>query len=676
MPALCSATPTASGVHHLEVRHGSGSGLTCSASTLSVVACADAACTTLYTGGVSGSLTASSVGPSSTNANWPNGAAFSIPGGSGSTSVALQLTSLGSVVLGASDVTPAASAGTSCNFGAPACSFSAADAGFLFHVPNHAADALQSVSISAVRKSDRATATACVPAFANVSKAVNFSCSYLNPASGTWAARLRGVALNAANSPGAACDAGGRTLALDFNASGVASVAVAYADVGQLQLNARYVGAAGSSEAGLVMSGTDSFISAPASFGFSAISSAPLRAGAAFGASVTARNRNGATTPNFGRELPAQRATLGFARVQPSGAGAADGVFSGSLDGFSAGVASTTNLVWSEVGRGDLSATLDGASYLGSGLSATGSTANGAVGRFIPHHFDVVVTPACGVFSYAAQPFAVRVSARNGLTPSGPTVNYDASAATAPNFAQAVTLGAVPALGFCIGSSLGSLSGHLLAPSSFRAGVALASTPAFAVATKLTAAQTLQLRAVDADAVSSQGFAEGSTALRSGRLRVSNAFGSEKAALEVAVQAQYWSGSAWILNSADSCSALPASAVALGGYLDYRGVATSSWSTRASAVTLIAGQGTLTLSAPSPQGPSNGGSLDLALNLGSSASDASCLDAHPPSTGAALAWLRSQYGACASAGSDPAARAAFGLYGGDKRQTVYVRDVN
>ena len=661
MPPLC-------GPHHLEVRHGTGTGVTCSPSTLTVVACTDAACTGRYNGGISGRLTATPSGSSSANANWPNGADFSIPSGSGSISVQLQLTSLGSVVLGVTGVAPSANVAAQCDFGAPACSFSAADAGFLFDVPNHAADAAQIVNVSAVRKSDQAAV--CVPAFANVSRSVTFSCAYLNPASGTLALRVRGVALNAASAPASACDAGGRAVALDFNANGVGSVAVAYADVGQMQLNARYTGS-GASEAGLVMSGTATFISAPASFGFSALSAPPLRAGAAFGATVMARNRSGATTQNFGRESPAQAATLAFTRVQPSGAGAADGVFSGSLDGFSAGVASTANLVWSEVGRGDLTATLAGASYLGSGLGVTGST-DGAIGRFTPHHFDVVVTPACGVFSYAAQPFAVRVTAMNGLTPPGPVVNYDASAATAPNFAQAVSLSAAPALR----AEIGNLSGNALAASAFRAGVATAATPVFAFTTKLTAAQTLRLRAVDADAVSSQGYAEGATALRSGRLRVSNAFGSEKAALAVAVQAQYWSGSAWVLNSADSCSVLPASAVALGGYLDFRGLPTDAWRTSASVVAVNAGQGTLTLAAPSPQQPAPTGSVDLALNLGTTPADQSCLAAHPASTGAALVWLRSQYGGCANAGSDPAARASFGPASAENRRNAYVRDLH
>ena len=640
------------GPHHVEIRHGTGIGLTCSPATLSVVACADAACTTAYTGGLSGALTASGAGSSP---NWVGGAAFSVASGVSSTTRQLQLTSLGNVVLGLSGLAPAATNALSCNFGTPACTFSAADAGFRFDVPHHVAESTPAVAVSAVRKAD--SSALCVPAFASVSKVVNFSCAYLNPGSGTLAARLRGVALNAANSAGAACDAGGHAVTLDFDASGLASVALQYADVGQLQLNARYTGTAGSAEAGLVMTGTDTFISAPASFGFSAVSVGPIKAGSAFAATVSARNSAGATTPNFGRESPAQTPTLGFTRVQPAGAGAADGVFSGSLGVFSAGVASATNLVWSEVGRGDLSVTLNGASYLGSGLSAHGSTGTtGSVGRFIAHHFDVVVTPACGAFSYAGQPFAVRVAAMNGLTPPTLTLNYDASAATTPNFAQAVTLSATPALG------VGSLSGVALAASRFSAGMALAPAASFAFTHKLTAPQTLVLRAVDADGASSLGHVEGSTVLRSGRLRVSNAFGSGKAALGLAVQTQYWSGNAWVLNSADSCSVLSDASVVLSNYLDYRGLPTGAWSTSASAVAIGAGQGTLTLSAPSPQRPAPTGSVDLALNLGSLALDQSCLSTHPPTLGAGMAWLRSQNGGCSIGWDrDPSARASFGI---------------
>lgn len=648
-------------LHHLEIRHGSGSGVTCSPATLTIAACQDAACTVPYLGGVTGTLTASGA-----TANWPAGAAFSIPIGSGSVTEDMQLTTAGSVVLGISGPTPSPTNSTSCTFGSPGCTFTAADSGFVFDVPNHAADTAQAVSVSAVRKSDNGAV--CVPAFASVSKAVTFSCAYTNPGSGSVPVRVGGAALNVGNSAVAACDAGGRAVTLAFNASGVASTTVQYADVGQLLLSARYTGS-GTAEGGLVMTGSDSFVAAPASFGFSATTAGPIKAGTNFGTTVTALNSNNVATPNFGRESTPQSATLAFTRAQPTGSGASNGVFTGSLGAFSAGVATATNLVWSEVGRADLNATLSGGNYLGSGLTASGTTGSaGAVGRFIPHHFDVLVTPSCGSFSYAAQPFSVRVTAKNGLSSPGTTVNYDGSSATAPNLAQAMALSDAPALGVGSFGSTGTF-----APALFTAGVATSTAPAYSYSSKLTPERTLVVRATDADAVSSTGYAEGSTLLRSGRLRLSNAFGSEKAALVMTVQAQYWGGNAWVPNSADSCSVLPAASIVRSNYLDHRGAGTSAWTTTASSVAISSGSGTLTLSAPSP---ASTGSVDIALNLGATTTDQSCLATHPASTGAALPWLRSLQGSCAATfDRDPAARASFGIYAPETRKTMHVREI-
>ena len=81
---------------------------------------------------------------------------------------------------------------------------------------------------------------------------------------GSRAVRVAGSALNAANNANAACDGSERALSLAFNASGVASTSVQYADVGRLELLASYRGSG--SDAGLVMSGSDFFVAAPASF--------------------------------------------------------------------------------------------------------------------------------------------------------------------------------------------------------------------------------------------------------------------------------------------------------------------------------------------------------------------------------------------------------------------------
>jgi MSHA biogenesis protein MshQ len=651
----CSGT-----LHHLELRHASGSALTCNPTTLTVAACADAACSTPYTDGVSGTLSAAGAGMT---VNWPAGSAFSIAAGGSTVDVAMHMVTAGSVTLSATATSPSASTAGSCDFGAPSCTFSASDSGLVFDVPHHMAETSQSISVAAVRKSD--SGVACVPAFAGVSKSITFSCGYANPASGTLPVRVAGSALNASGNAAAACDAGGRAVTLAFNAAGVASATVQYADVGSVTLAARYSGSG--SDAGLMLEGSDGFVAAPASFGFSGISAGPIKAGSAFGATVTARNSVGNATPNFGREAVAEGATLAFTRRQPSGAGASDGSFSGSLGAFAAGSASAVNLVWSEVGRGDLTATLASGNYLGSGLSASGSTgAGGAVGRFIPHHFDVTVTPACGAFSYAGQPFSATVTARNGLAVPTTTRNYDGGGATAPNFAQATSLSDAAALG------LGSLSGGAVAASAFSAGVAWA-TPSYAFTDKQTAPLTLTLRAADVDAVSSAGHVEAGMPLRSGRLRIASAYGAQAAPLQLRVLAEHWSGQAWVLNTADSCTALPASSVARSNQRDARGAATAAWSNTVSAITISAGAGTLTLGAPSPAGS---GSLDLALNLGSTAADQSCLAAHPASTGAGLPWLRSRQGACAATWDrDPSARASFGIFSPEGRKTVHAREL-
>jgi MSHA biogenesis protein MshQ len=725
--ATC-ATPVAP--HHLEITHASGSGLTCTPSTLTVRACADAACTTAYPGAVTGTLAATGG-----SVAWPDGAGFSIAAGVGATTVRVQSTSTAATVLGVAGSSPTAANAASCNFGSPACTFTAADAGFVFDVPHHASETAQTVSISAVKKADNSLA--CTPAFSSTSKAVSFSCGYTSPAGGTLPVRVGGTALNSSASTAAACDAGGRAVTLAFNASGVASTTVQYADVGQVLLSARYSGAPGGSENGLVMTGSDSFIAAPDSFAVAGVPAGPLRAGSAFAATVSALNSAGATTPNFGREAAPESATLAWVRIQPTGSGAVNGSFSGSLGGFSGGSADAGNLVWTEVGRGDLLArTANPTGYLGTGLQAFGSSAatgarwcagenatctlpasttatvyygevgiyvartgqtgsvacnnptfgdplvgvvkacwyvpttatNGSVGDFIPHRFSVVAANACGAFTYAGQPVTATVTARNAA--GNPTLNYNGTPTTTPAFARAVMLADAHALG------LGTLSGAGIAAGGFDAGVAM-STVSYAFTSKTTAPQSLLLRAGNGGSstalVSSEGGTEATLALRSGRLRLSNAFGSAAAALQVPVVTEYWGGNAWLLNSADSCTALAGASVALSNPRSATGAASTATSS-AGSLAIGSGSGMLTLAAPSPARSSL--SLDLAVNLGSSGTDQSCHGAHPATTGAAMPWLRSHNGSCAaSADRDPAARASFGIFSPETRRTIHVREL-
>jgi len=653
---------------HLELQHATGTGLTCTPTVLTIRACMDAACTTPYTSGVSASLTSSgAVSVSFDNASgYADGPSFAIPPGSSSLTKGVQITTAGSTLLGVANVNVGLTGTNRCNFGSPSCTLSAADAGFLVSVPAHMSDTASTATISAVAKATNSKS--CVPAFANVSKPIALSCSPVNPATGSLPVRVKNVALNASASASAACDGVAQTVSLAFDANGTATPSLQYADVGQVTLTAHYTGSTGTNDAGLQMAGSGSFISAPASFAFSSISPAPIKAGNPFAATVTALNASGSPTPSFGREAVPESVRLTFARRTPAGAGASDGVFSGSTGAFSAGAARATNLVWTEVGSGDLSATLTSGSYLGSGLSATGTTGSaGAVGRFKPHHFDVAVTQACsaGAFTYAGQPAQVTITARNGLATPGTTVNYDGSAATSPNQAQSLLLSEATSLG------LGSLSGTAVSASAFLAGVATAA-PSYTYTTKTTGPRALALRAIDADGVSSLGYLEGSVNLRSGRLRLPNAFGSSSQALRMPVMAEYWTGQAWLLNSADSCTTLPAAAVAVSNARNHLGN-TSTATTLASAVTLSGGNGVLTLAAPTPAASV---SLDVALNLGATAADQSCNAAHPATAPGARAWLRAANGSCAvTADRDPASRASFGLYAPETRKTVHAREL-
>ena len=721
--------PCAATLHHLEIRLDNASGLTCAPSTLTVVACKDSSCSATFDGGVTGTLTASGAGMS---VSWPGGAAFSIPAGASTTTVAMQLTTAGSVLVGSSGLSPAPTASTSCNFGSPACTFSAAAAALSFDVPDHRAESAQPFSISAAG----ASGGSCSAAFASSTRTLRLRCSYTDPATGTLPLRVGGTALNNTNNSALACDGTGRDVSLSFDANGVASTSVLYADAGRMQLSATYTGSNATNDAGLTMTGSDRFTVAPFDFSVGGISAAAIAAGTDFSATVTARNYAGNATPNFGRETSPEGVMLDFVRTHPTGSAAVSGNFSGDLGAFSNGVATASGLNYSEVGKGNVSARLASASYLGSGMTLAGSSEGSLVwcaneggscvlpdgatvtlyyqawgtGRtkvvaglsgtvacdnatfgdphtgtgkgciyaatagtspwanaaatFKPHHFDVATTPACGAFSYAGQPFTARVTARNAFNDT--TLNYDGSASTSPNFARSTTLGDAPVLG------LGSLSGNTLAVGAYLAGVATAS-PAYSFSSKTTAPQSLVLRATDADGVSSAGHAETGMPLRSGRLRLSNAFGKATAALQLAAATDYWSGSAWLLNSADSCTSLAGASVALSNPRGPTGAASTA-TTSAGTLAISNGSGTLSLAAPSPAGSSL--SLDLAINLGSTSTDQSCQASHPSTTGAGQAWLRAQNGSCAStADRDPAARASFGIFAPESRKAVHVRDI-
>lgn len=669
---LMSATRSCASytLDHLEIQYSGGNGLTCAPSTVTVRACQNASCSALYTSGLSGTLTASgssSVAWDSSSGN-AAGAGFTIPNGSSSVTKRFQASTAGYVDLGLTSLSPSPTGTNSCNFGSPSCRINVVNVGFAFNVPDHVAESSQTVSISSLTSSSGS----CAAALANTTRTLRFTCGYDDPSNGTLPVRVGGRSLNAGNSSSAKCDGTGQTLSLAFNASGVATTTVQYADVGRVTLNASYTGSAATGDAGVTMTGSDPFITVPASFGVTLVTAAPIKAGSPFSVSYMALNSANVATPNFGNESGTKTLVQTQSHAQPTGFGYRLGTFSaGTLGTFVGGSATATNMNWSEVGHINLGITLG--DYLGSGLGASGSLST--VGPFIPHHFDVEVkSPTCATpFTYSGQPIdQVVITAKNQANET--TANYDGTGGMSPSFAKALALSDANATS----PLAGTLAPASFAASNFVSGVAtLNKAVTFSFTSKLTAPGTLALRAVDADGVSSVGFAEGSTIERSGRLRLSNAFGSQASALAMAVEAQYWSGSSWIKNAQDNCTSIPATAIARFNPLKPSGSASTAMNNTASAIAISGGSGTLTLSAASPAAA---GSLDLAINLGSTTADLACSSAaRPATTGAALPWLRSQYGSAGGCGSawnrDPSARASFGIFSPETRKNIHAREI-
>lgn len=686
--------PVANPLDHIELS-GPSNGLTCAPSVFTVKACGNAQCTTLFTGGVSGDLVVGGAGATVT----PSSAVpFTIPALQSSITVSLQVTKApasNSVALSLSDLTQAAQATQPlfCALGttplaAASCNFGVSTSAFLVSAANHVAeDAGVTVSIQAVKSN--ADQTACVPAFSGP-RSVTLSCGHLDPAVGARALVVNGIPLNATTDANQACDANGQSLTLQFDAAtGTATPSVSYGDVGRVNLKATLFGAP--TDASVGMTGQAAFTVATARFSVARTGTGTLRAGEAWGVTLKAVTALGNTAPSFGSisAASAHPVTLAWNVTAPTGSNVQAGSLVGTgtamgavLDAsaFAGGTASVSNLSWSEVGTGTLTAALQRpGGFMDSGIAVQGSLAG--VGPFVPAYFEVSAPPACGSFSYSGQGWnALKVYARNAAGQT--TQNFDGSGAMSPAQSSSVSLAVSGGA-----QTVGSLSNGTIAANRFVRGEGTpASAPAFTFNQKSTAPVALTIGVNRSDGVTSTATPTASMGMRSGRLRIGSAYGSEHTALQLPVTTEYWSGKYWVMNGNDSCTRIPVAAVAFSGFQNQKGQSldpfVSAPGTEATVAgtamaTLVqAGRGLLTLAAP-PSGVT--GSVDVAVNLGLTAADLSCLPGHPQTTGAGLPWLRSVGGgsaACAvAADRDPSARATFGVFSPESQKVMHVRDV-
>ncbi len=587
----------------------------------------------------------------------------------------------------------------------------------------------KTITLQAVRSSDSDPAQ-CLPAFQNKTLDIDFAAECSNPVNcvagqlfNLTSAAVTGNLTATTNDNGATGSSSYDTRTVIFDVNGKINIIFNYPEAGLMELHARHniLLPDGITPSGNYMSGSSSFVVRPLglsldvsgqraadylddgslnnstgsdlSYSADASGSAFTNAGVDFVTSVTAVQwqaaddinndgiadaganlTNNTTTTNFGKEttaiIPAD-VIVTHLTSSPN-----QGTFTNPANdaNFTNGVANKT-FNWNEVGIIDLTATLT--NYLGAGNNIVSGTAD--FGRFTPDHFDTLVTHACNNFTYSGQPFIVTVAARNSA--GGVTNNYR------DTFAYGVTLSdANPAA-----TPTGTFANNTIAPASFSSdsatnggGFGVGSTEVannftYTFTTKETLPDVLDLRATDVTdtSISSAGFAEGTTEIRSGRTRVENSFGSELVDMAVTAQVEFYNSNGFEINTADTCSAVTATLTDIGTDPILVGTGltgeTCIWDDDAESGTdnctnaailpgpvssqfespTVAGSFNLFLLAP---GANNTGDIGITLNSGAST------------------WLQYDWDGDGNHDNDPTGVASFGLYRGDDR-IIYWREV-
>lgn len=683
------------------------SSLSCLATTITVTACATSGkpCTSIYTAASGGTVTlatpTSGAALGSTTLTFDaTGVATTTLSYPSATNGAAAAVNLSSVSKAATNAVPyQCCQGGSCTaYAANSCSTTFNTAGLIFSGAAGGASAnlaTQTAGSSSATYYLRAVKTgtasqACESALTGA-QSVNFGYQCNNPSTcaGSNLMAINGGSSTTISRNNNGVSSSSSAVSMTFDANGNAPFTLNFSDVGQVTLFAN------KSVGGASLSGiSNAFVVKPFGFELSAIAQTAspntanpaaasgsgtkfVKADEAFSVTVTARTATGAAAPNYGKETSPEGVKLTAALVLPSGGAIPALNNASSFGAFSSGVATGTSFSWSEVGIITLTPSVADADYLGVG-NVTGTT-SGNVGRFVPDHFDTVVTQGCsaGAFTYSGQPFGVQVNAMNGKATPTATSNY------AGLFARNIALSEVNGLA-------GSLSGTVILSSAFTAGQASSSTPTFSFSNSATLPSSAKLRAVDADGISSlravaASSVEGLAAIRSGRIQLSNANGSDLLPLPITARVQNYTSnggvSGWFTSTVDtSCSTLSASNFAVT-FPASSATYTNNLTACTTGVSTADFSGTppsYTVKLKRP-GAGKRGWADLSLNLGASAAGTACTCTGTSSAATCSAaaattankpWL--QFNWTGSAGN-PGARATFGVT--TSGPTIHMREL-
>ncbi|WP_350431965.1 DUF6701 domain-containing protein [Shewanella sp. H8] len=575
-------------IDHFEYSY-SGQGITCAPKTLSIKACANAACTETVNDSVTATLTPASV----TNGGWVGGNVVTFSGGE-KADLQLRHNTVGTVTLGVSGSTPSTKAfsETLCRINggsatAGNCDLDFADSGFIFEVPDKLANKpTNNITISAVKTSD--DTLQCVPTFADTTKDISFWSSYIDPS-----LPINGQSVTVNDTPVSKLSTAGTNIKLAFDSTGTANIDVNYPDAGKMQLDAKYTGTG--DEAGLVMLGSDQFVSFPVGLCItpednnaqcSADNSSCdvyKKAGESFNLIIQGKawESDGDTnfcdninTPNYAHD----KIALTHELVAPSG-----GVLGAVGTTQYNHVAQTTNTNTvpqsvTEVGVFQFTAK-PLSNYLGSSFYDIPMAESPSIGRFVPDRFvvsNISVVPSCGSFNYMDQPFKLALTLNTVNTGTYVTQNYQGVFAKA----NAILVGENGNNGVDLSARLSDLP---IDASSWALGEASVDITNLASFNRMTAPGVdgpfslldIGVQVFDNDGdfalVASADMLPGSSSIcadnntctakllstqdfRHGRVVMDNTYGPENEILRMPTYAQYWNGSDWITNIDDSCT--------------------------------------------------------------------------------------------------------------------------
>lgn len=556
---------------HIQIEHD-GAGSICTPEVVTIKACLNAACTTLYPGSVTVQLSPT---------GWVGGDTVVINNGVGTASLSKATAS--TVTLGTVSTTPTATSATGCFNGATAtCSMTFASASCSF-------DAVETGAVAKTRLFTKLAGTA-------------FNVDVLALSGGTTinTAYTGNVTVDLVDSSASSCPAGAalvtQSVAFVGANSGRKPVSFTYANT---MPNVRVRMTAGSSAAAC---STDNFAIRPSAVTLltspamatppSASATPVIKAGANF----TLRATTSAGT-NYAGTLTLDTTKLNS--QDPTQATKAYGGTTGTLTpAILAGNAAAVTATYTEVGY----------LYLGVGafadttFTAVDNNANGdciagsfsdlavggkfgcnignstevSLGRFIPDHLDtsvVVATsptrpivcpsvltcptnpaPSASGFVYGNQPFSMQITAKNAANVT--TQNYR------NNFAKAASLTSWNAKGGAAANpGGGTLANSAVASTVFVNGVASIAAPSYGTTLPVLLAPTdVFLRATEnagGDGVTSlqataANSVEAGLKIASGRFKLDNAYGSERLILPIITTVQYFSGATWLTSLTDS----------------------------------------------------------------------------------------------------------------------------